>query len=140
MKTKNTQALSDEVALKELTDFINEYQLTPISEDEISQDFSTCLHYVKHGLLTFEDGVPVLKLKEPIKDSDGNVADEVIRFKTRILAKDARELEKGLNISKDKIYYSQKAMAFLAGISIGYLDKLNRFDNKVVSELAPLFM
>ena len=103
---------------------------------------SISLIALQKGLLVINsENVPTLTLKDPIKNEDGQISKESIEFKTRIFPSDHIKLSKGLNISKDQMEYATRCQAELAKLpTAAYLNKLSKFDLKVVQELASVFM
>ena len=138
---KNTSAVSEEVAEKELIDFYNHYALLPGNDDEILEELNIAKVAICMGLLVFdEDKIPTFKLKEPVKNQDDEISLEEITFKTRIFPNEHIKLSKGLNIQKQVMEYALRCTAHLSGLSsTAFLNKLSKFDYTVVQQITSVF-
>lgn len=140
MKTE-TSAVSEEMADKELIDFYKYFALEPPSDEEVVEELSIAKRALMEGLLTFDENkVPIYKLKQPVKNEAGDVSLDSITFKTRIFPNDHVKLSKGLNIQKETMAYAMRCTAHLANLpSVGYLNKLSKFDYTVIQQIGTVF-
>lgn len=138
-----TNVISEELALTELTEFYNHYSLVEKSEEDVKEDLNIALEALKKGLLTFDtDKKPIYTLRDVIKSEDGSdVVLEKIEFKTRIFPNEHIRLSKGLNMQKDGMQFMINCISHLAQFpSVGYVNKLSKFDYTVVQQLSTVFL
>lgn len=138
----NKDVISEDVALKELTEFVNHYSLTEKTEDEVKEEMNISLIAIQKGYLVIDsDFKPILKLKEPIKSEDDAVVMDSIEFITRVYPKDHVRLSKGLNMQKDAMQYMLNCIAHLAQLpSASYVNKFSKFDYTVIQQISTVFM
>lgn len=142
MKKEEKNVISEELAIRELTDFYNHHSLIEKQENEVKEELNIALIAVQNGLLKFDaDLVPVYTLKNPVLNDEKEVSMSDINFVTRILPRDHVRLSKGLSIQKDSMEYMQKCIAHLASLPTpAYLNKFSKFDYTVIQQLATVFM
>ncbi|MDT0647474.1 hypothetical protein RM545_12300 [Zunongwangia sp. F260] len=139
---KTTTAITEEVALPELRDFLNRHIVgTPLQDEDIKEDHVPLLRATMEGLLTLSGEKIKYKLAEPIMSEDGTtVILEEVDFKTRIRPNELANLSKGLNLSKDSFQYALKCTSFIISQPQGYLNKMGKFDYTVIQQLSAAFM
>lgn len=131
----------EEIAIKEVKDFIEHHQDETISEEQVAIDYKETVRAVMRGLLNIQEyNAPVYKLRDPILDDQGNIVYDSIPFITRIKPLTMAALQKGVDLSKDQLkmvnimttYYTQLG-------SVALLDKLSKVDYKVIQQVTGLF-
>lgn len=134
--------VATEMAIKEVRDFVETYDDGKRKEDwQIENDYPQLLRAVELGLLVFDDKKkPTLTLKEPIMNDDNEVSVDVITFRTRIKPTQLAEVMKGVDLSKNQLEYSLRCIAYLTGQAKGMLDKLGKFDYKVIDQVSTVFL
>lgn len=134
--------IATEMAIKEVRDFVETYDDGKRKEDwQIENDYPQLLRAVELGLLVFDDKKkPTLTLKEPIMNDDNEVSVDVITFRTRIKPTQLAEVMKGVDLSKNQLEYSLRCIAYLTGQAKGMLDKLGKFDYKVIDQVSTVFL
>lgn len=132
--------VAEEIAIQELTDVVEEHTDEVVEPEDIKETYPAALKAIKLGLLTFtDDKTPILKLKSPVMSEAGNVSLDEIKFRTRILTTDKERLSKGVDLKKEPLLYGYKVMSFIIGQPKAMLDKLSKFDYKVVEQMCSLF-
>ena len=141
-KEQEKNVISQEIALSELVDFMNEYSLLPTDSDEITEntDLKIVLLAIQKGLLKFEDHIPVYTLRNPLQNDKGEQSVIEVTFKTRIFPKELIKLSKGINVSKDPMSFSLRCIAYLCGESESIVNKFSKFDYSVVQQISTVFM
>ena len=130
-----------EVAILEMQKFVEKWDDVKKEDYEIEKDYPHVLQAIQEGFLVIgPDMKPQLKLKYPIKTDEGNIAWEDVNFRTRIRPNDLAEITKGLDIGKFQVEYTLRCFAYLTGESKGMLNKLEKFDWKVIEQLATVFL
>jgi len=133
--------VSEEIAIKEMQDFVEKWDDKKKKDWEIQDLYPQVLIAIQEGLLVIgADKKPVFNLKYPIKTDEGNVALDVVTFRTRIRPQQLSDIMKGLDISKNQIEYTLRCFAFLTGQSISMLNKLEKFDYKVIDQISTVFL
>lgn len=128
-------------AIAELQLFVEKYDGKVKKDYEIENDYPQVLEAVEKGLLSFdEDLKPTLRLKDPIKNTEGEVSVSEISFRTRIKPTQLSDIMKGLDIGKNQLEYSLRIHAYLTGQPKAMLDKFSKFDYKVIDQLSTVFM
>lgn len=140
--------IAEEVAIKEIKEFIEYHQDITISTNrasdqfmDIAKDFKEILKAFKRGLLNIEDmDAPVLKLNKPIVSENGNFNTEKIAFRTRITKGTMATLTKGFDVGKNPIGFSNILTAYYAQLdSVSMLEKFGKTDLKIIDEMVSLF-
>lgn len=131
--------ISKEVALVDLENFVNTFAKKPVDPKKLEESYPDVLDAIMEGLFSFENNVPKLKLKEPIKTDSGDVFLSEIEFKTRIKPSVKAELGKGLSIQVDILTYQLKMTAYIIGQPIAVIDKLSSYDYDAVSQICGAF-
>lgn len=139
MKTKTV--ISEELALKELSLFINKFVKNPNS-DELAEDYPNILEGITSGRLTFNPDtmVPVYKLEVPVKNDAQEDSVVEVNFRTRIVPSVKADLGDGLNIQKQQAKYALKLIAYIVQQPIKMLDNFSPSDYDVVQELSLVFI
>lgn len=140
-KQEDEYVISEEIAIQELQEFVEKWDDKKKKDWEIQNDYPQVLIAIRKGLLVIgEDKKPVFTLQNPIKTDEGSIALDVINFRTRIRPQQLSDIMKGLDISKNQIEYTLRCFAFLTGQSIAMLNKLEKFDYKVIDQISTVFL
>jgi len=132
--------ISKEVALKELEQLINRFVKKPVSNDKLEETYPDILDAIMDGYLSFDGtGIPVLKLKDPIKLEDGSVLHSEINFRTRIKPLTLANIAKGLNPQTEVFMLQLKMTSFIIDKDVEMLDNFSRYDWDVIQQLATVF-
>src|SRR6478609_2478276 len=129
--------ISKEVALKELEQLINRFVKKPVPFEELEETYPDILDAIMDGFLYFDGtGVPVLKLKDPIKNDKGDISVSEINFKTRIKPTTLADIAKGLDLKKEPLMLQLKMVSYIIDQPVQMLDKFERYDYDVISQIA----
>lgn len=132
--------LGKDVAINELESFINKYVKKPCAKEELEATYPDILDAIMDGYVTFDSElVPTLKLKDPIKNESGDVSVSEINFKTRIKPTALADLAKGLNPQKEVFMLQLRMTAYIVGQPVAMLDKFEKYDYDVISQIATVF-
>lgn len=132
--------ISKEVALKELEQLINRFVKKPVSNDKLEETYPDILDAIMDGYLSFDGtGVPVLKLKDPIKLEDGSVLHSEINFRTRIKPLTLANIAKGLNPQTEVFMLQLKMTSFIIDKDVEMLDNFSRYDWDVIQQVSSVF-
>ena len=132
--------ISKEVALKELEQLINRFVKKPVSNDKLEETYPDILDAIMDGYLSFDGtGVPVLKLKDPIKLEDGSILHSEINFRTRIKPLTLANIAKGLNPQTEVFMLQLKMTSFIIDKEVEMLDNFSRYDWDVIQQVAAVF-
>jgi len=132
--------ISKEVALGELETFINRFVKKPAPKEELEETYPDVLEAIMDGFLSFkEDGIPVLKLKDPIKLEDGSILIPEINFRTRIKPTTLADLAKGLHPQKEVFTLQLRMTAYIIDQPVSMLDKFERYDYDVINQVSTVF-
>ena len=132
--------ISKEVALKELEQLVNRFVKKPVSNDKLEETYPDILDAIMDGYLSFDGmGVPVLKLKDPIKLEDGSILHSEINFRTRIKPLTLANIAKGLNPQTEVFMLQLKMTSFIIDKDVEMLDNFSRYDWDVIQQLAAVF-
>ena len=132
--------ISKEVALTELEQLINRFVKKPVPFEELEETYPDILDAIMDGFLYFDGtGVPVLKLKDPIKNDKGDVSVSEINFKTRIKPTTLADIAKGLDLKKEPLMLQLKMVSYIIDQPVQMLDKFERYDYDVISQIATVF-
>ena len=134
-------AVSKEVALNELEKFVNKFVKKPVQKHELEDTYPDALEAIMDGFLWFdlETAIPKLKLKFPIKDDADNVALSEITFRTRIKPTALADIAKGLHPQKEIFMLQLKMTSFIIDQPLAMLDKFEKYDYDVISQVASVF-
>lgn len=133
-------AVSKDVAIDELEVLINKFVKKPVSKDKLEETYPDILEAIMDGLLTFnEEGVPVFKLKEPIKNADGEVSVSEINFRTRIKPTTLADLASGLHPQNEVFKLQLRMVSYIIDQPVAMLDKFGRYDYDVINNVASVF-
>jgi len=138
--------VSTDVAIQEMKKFLYEHTFEDKAGKDIEEDYPQLIMAIERGLLVFDQDQemkPTFSLLNPVGDSDGNPVLENIAFKTRMKASDSARLMKGLEVAKNQGEYANRCYSYFAGLdrkSKAYLDKLCKFDQKVVEQISAVFL
>lgn len=132
--------ISKEVALKELEQLVNRFVKKPVSNDKLEETYPDILDAIMDGYLSFDGtGVPVLKLKDPIKLEDGSVLHSEINFRTRIKPLTLANIAKGLNPQTEVFMLQLRMTSFIIDKDVEMLDNFSRYDWDVIQQVATVF-
>lgn len=133
--------ISKEVALTEIDKLINKFVKKPVEFDEIEETYPDILDAIMDGYLSFnkETGVPILKLKDPIKNSEGTVTLSEVTFKTRIKPTVLRSLAKGIDLKKDPMGLQLKMVAHITDQTENMIDNYEVYDLDVIQQVSAIF-
>lgn len=130
-----------EVATTEIKNFAEHYLGEEQTEDQVKEAYPALIRALQLGYLVIgADMVPVYTLEEPIKYESGEPAVTELKFKTRITLTEKKNLGKGLDAKRDAFEWFMKVLSFMIGHPTAMLDKLGRFDYKVVEAMGSLFL
>lgn len=138
---KKEAVISKEVALDDLEKFINNFSKKEVERNTLSELYPDVLDGIMEGFVTFDEStlIPTLKLKEPLKDDQGNTVVSEVNFKTRIKPSDKANIAKGLTIQTDILTYQLRMTAHIVGQPVSFLDKLSSYDYDIVSQISTVF-
>lgn len=132
--------ISKDVALTEIETLINRFVKKPVPFEEIEETYPDILDAIMDGHLSFDGiGVPVLKLKDPIKSESESIVLDTVTFKTRILPTQLRTVAQGIDFKKDPLGLQLKMIAFITDQSEKMIDKYSRYDYDVISQICTIF-
>ncbi len=132
--------ISKEVALKELEQLINRFVKKPVPFEELEETYPDILDAIMDGYLSFDGtGLPVFKLKDPVKNENGDVSVSEINFRTRIKPTTLADIAKGLDLKKEPLMLQLKMVSYIIDQPVQMLDKFERYDYDVISNLASVF-
>lgn len=132
--------VSKEVALDELEGFVNKFVKKPLPQNEIEDSYPDVLDAIMEGNLSFDDDKnPTLRLKFPVKDENGNPFLSEVTFKTRIKPTVLASLAKGLHPQKEIFQLQLNMTSYIIDQSIAMLDKFDRYDYDVISQVSSVF-
>lgn len=132
--------ISKEVALKELEQLVNRFVKKPVSNDKLEETYPDILDAIMDGYLSFDGmGVPVLKLKDPIKLEDGSILHSEINFRTRIKPLTLANIAKGLNPQTEVFMLQLKMTSFIIDKDVEMLDNFSRYDWDVIQQVSTVF-
>lgn len=132
--------ISKDVALAEIETLINKFVKKPVQYDEIEETYPDVLDALMDGYLSINaDGVPVLKLKDPVLAESKSVQLDTINFITRIKPTELREVAKGIDFKKDPLGLQMKMIAFITDQTEKMVDKYSRYDYDVIAQVCTIF-
>lgn len=136
-----SEKVSKEIAVQEVMDFV-EYHLDIVKKDyEIESDYPQIVKAIEDGRLSFnEKKIPTLVLKEPILNAEGQVSLDTITFRTRIKPTQLAEVMKGVDLQKNQLEYSLRALSYLTGQVRAMLDNFGKIDYKTIDQIATVFL
>ena len=130
-----------ETAYTEIKDFVEYFKGIEQTESDLEKDFAYTTRALRLGNLTIgEQNVPTLTLEEPIKTESGEIAVSEVTFKTRFKTSDHERIIAAMSGKKSEVIAFARTKAFLIGQPYAMMEKLGRFDEKVVAELTNLFL
>jgi hypothetical protein len=135
------KAISKDVALLDLEKFVNKFVKKPVPFNELEETYPDVLEAIMDGLLVFDENQnPTFTLKYPIKgEESGNVVLDKLTFKTRIKPTQLAEIAKGLNPQKEIFTLQLKMTSHIIDQPMSMLDKFERYDYDVISQVASVF-
>lgn len=139
---KKEDVISEEVCIEELIRFVDKYTYEEVEEDKIIEDYPQVLKAMKKGLIKFdEDLVPTVILAFPLMSDDGEsvMLGKVDEFRTRITPNDLARITKGVNVTKQQVEYILKCLEHITGLRRIWLNKIDKFDYKVLEQLSTVF-
>lgn len=128
------------VAIKEIQEFVKKYNYQDKEDFEIEDDYPQMLMAIQKGLLKFdEDSKPKYTLAFPLSSDGGNFNVTEITFRTRIKPSDLSRIMKGIDASKQQFEYILRCLSYLTGEPKAVFDKIEKFDYKVIEQVATVF-
>jgi len=142
MSTKNKSVISEELALVELSKFVEMWVDGSVEESELKESYPSIFDAICRGNLVFnEDLEPVYELINPIKNDEGVVSMSSVNFKTRITPTNQARLARGIDIKNDQIQFMLVCIAhIISAPSVMMLDKFSKKDYIIIRELSTVFM
>lgn len=133
--------VAKEIAIAEYQDFVEKFTYERPEDWKVEDDYPQALKAIQKGLLKFESNKPKYTLLEPLVSNAGGQTISEIDFRTRIKPMDLARITDGLNISKKQMEYTLRCLAYLTKIDGGKvaLNKLGKFDYKVIEQVATVF-
>lgn len=136
----NKTVVNKEVALIDLENFINRFVKKPVSAEQLEDTYPDILEAIMDGYLSFDDSsVPMLTLKDPIKNESGDVTLSEVNFRTRIKPTALADIAKGLNPQKEVFMLQLKMTAYIIDQPVQMLDRFERYDYDVLTQVAAVF-
>jgi hypothetical protein len=106
----------------------------------LKETYPDVLEAIVDGYLSFdEDGLPILKLKQPIKSESGNVVLSEVTFKTRIKPTALASIAKGIDLKNDALTLQLKMISYIIDQPVAMLDKFGRYDYDVINQVSTVF-
>lgn len=137
---KQEDSVAKEVAVKELQEFVAKWTYEEVDSWKIEDDYPQALKAVQKGLLTFDSEKKAhYNLAFPIKNTEGEISEPSVDFRTRIKPLDLANITEGLNVSKKQVEYTLRCLAYITGKSKELLNKFEKFDYKVVEQVSTVF-
>ena len=137
---KNKTVISKDVALKELETLVNRFVKKPVPFEELEETYPDILDAIMDGYLSFDGtGLPVLTLKDPVKNDKGEVSLSEVKFRTRIKPTVLRDLAKGVDLKKDPLGLQLKMVAYITDQPEIMIDNYERYDCDVIQQIATIF-
>ena len=134
------KVISKDVALVELEGFINRFVKKPVPVSEMGDAYPDILEGIMDGYVSFgSDGIPVYKLKFPIKNDAGEDSVTEINFRTRIKPTALADIAKGLHPQKEVFMLQLRMTAFIIDQPVVLLDKLEAYDYDAISQISGVF-
>jgi hypothetical protein len=132
--------ISKEVALEELESFVNKFVKKPVALDTLEETYPDILEGIMDGLVSFDEaGLPVLKLKNPIKSDTGDIFLSQISFKTRIKPTSLASIAKGIDLKTDALTLQLRMVSYIIDQPVQMLDKFERYDYDVINQISTVF-
>lgn len=131
----------EEIALNEVKDFVEYHLDKEVTKEDISNGYEDTVKAVMRGLLDISDHkAPVLTLREPVLNTDGNTSVSIISFLTRIKPTALASLSKGIDISKDQLSLVNRMTSYLIQQpAVAMLDRFGKTDYKIIQQVTGLF-
>ncbi|APZ82890.1 hypothetical protein [Flavobacterium phage FL-1] len=134
------EVITKDIAISEIETLINRFVKKPVSTEEIEETYPDIVDAIMDGFLSFNDeGIPVLKLKFPIKTESGDLFLSEINFKTRIKPTTLASIAKGIDLKTDQFSLQLKMISHIIDQSVPMLDKFERYDYDVISQVCTIF-
>lgn len=138
---KEENKLSEDLALNDLEKFVNIWVEKPESRHELSTVYSNIFNALLNGNLSFDENyVPTYQLLNPIKNTDGDISNSIINFKTRISPTNQARIAKGLDIKLDQLQFGLNCICYIIGEPLLMLDKFSKKDYNAIREISTVFM
>lgn len=140
-KSETEEVVSKEIAVQELQSFVEKWDDKKKEDWQIEQDYPDVLKAMQLGLLVLDkDLKPKYTLRYPILTDEQNVALGEVEFRTRIRPQQLSDIMKGLDIGKNQIEYTLRCFSFLTQQPKAMIDKLEKFDYKVIDQISTVFL
>lgn len=135
---KEKDKISPEVALKMMQDFVERWTYVEEDFSKIEEQYPQALQAIRKGILIFNDKQePTYTLAFPLESENDPISQ--INFKTRIKPLTLSNITKGIDVSKNQVLFTLKCISHLADIKEGDINRLEKFDYKVIEQVCTCF-
>jgi hypothetical protein len=131
--------VTKEIALDELGEFVETYTYERPENWKLEDEYPQVLKAIQKGLIVFVDNKPTYSLVFPIKTDSGEIHVSECVFRTRIKPSQLAAITKGLNVAKQQVEYTLRCLSYVTGQSRTMIDKFEKFDYKVMEQVASVF-
>ncbi len=132
--------VSEDVAVQDVLDFVSKYNKKVKDGDKVLDLYPDVVEAVRLGNLDLSKEQPELKLLEPVKNTDGDIVFDVLKFRTRMKPSDHRRVSKGIDVSKDQLLFGHRCIAFIIDQEVAMLDRIEKDDYRICDQLSNLFI
>lgn len=138
---KKEDVIDHDVAISEIQKFVDKWTHEFVEDYQIEDDYPQLLKAIKKGLVKFDDDIiPSYTLAFPLLTDEGNIGlGKVDEFKTRITPNELARITKGLNVAKQQVEYIIRCLCHITSLNRGYINKIDKFDYKVIEQLSTVF-
>lgn len=144
---KKQNKVSTDVALKDLTSFLQKYKAKEfrrgtMTTDKIADDYIDVVEAIEDGLLTFDSNQsPVYELRHPLyaNAEDKSLIKSEVKFRSRIKEADKNLLLDGLDIKKQLGTYTLKYISYITQLSLTEVKELDNEDFEVLNQICSVF-
>lgn len=134
------EVVSEEIAEEEVTRWLDRKRVVPWKRDKYKDQRKTLISAVQYGNLEVaENGILKQKLQFPVKDEDGGIALDALKYEPRVRVETLNKGLKGVDSDDD----DGRALAYvcaLTGKSKGMVKKLMLEDYSISQSIAVFFM
>lgn len=144
---ENQTKISNEVAVKELTAFLQKHKAKDfrrgkMSDEIIREDYIDVIEAIEDGLLIFDEkNSPTYTLRNPLDKGKSDKGLEVsqVTFRSRIREADKNLLMDGLDVKKQMGTYTIKYIAFICQLHMVDVKRLEKDDFDVLNQICSVF-
>ena len=144
--TSDKTAVSKEMAIAELTEFLKihkkkEFRRNKMSQEKIEEDYIDVIEAIEDGYLVFEKNKPVYKLRNPLFSGaeDQALVVSTVNFRSRIREADRALVMDGLNLEKQRGTYVLKTLSYITKLSMIEVKELEKDDFDVLNQICSVF-